>query len=80
MSKDFGAGCGVEIPGRLVRKDERGIVDERPGDRHTLLLTARQLAAAGSASDATSPTASRGRSRARVGIVRLASPHRAAEA
>ena len=30
----------IEIPGGLVREHEHRIVDERPCDRHTLLLTA----------------------------------------
>ncbi len=33
----------VEIGGRLIGQDERRVVDQRPGDRHPLLLAARQL-------------------------------------
>src|SRR5262245_48030716 len=34
----------VEIPGRLVGHEERGIADEGPRDRHALLLAAGELA------------------------------------
>ena len=30
----------IEIPGRLIRKQQRGLVHQRPRDRHTLLLAA----------------------------------------
>ena len=33
----------IEIAGWLVRKKKIGLVDERPGNRHPLLLPARQL-------------------------------------
>src|SRR6185369_16640501 len=42
-SKDLRRFGGVEIPRRLVREDERRGIDECPGDRHPLLLAARQL-------------------------------------
>ena len=38
-----GAGGGVEVPGRFVCKDDRGIVDKRAGDRDALLLTTRHF-------------------------------------
>src|SRR5712692_2690747 len=34
----------VEVPGRLVRQDQLGRVDQGPGDRDALLLAARELA------------------------------------
>ena len=40
---DVGAGVAVEVAGRLVGEDERGLGDERPGDRDALLLAAGQL-------------------------------------
>ena len=33
----------IEVGGRLVGQDQRRVVDQRPGDRHPLLLSARQL-------------------------------------
>src|SRR3989442_1743152 len=33
----------VQVPGRLVRPHDRGVVDERPSDRDTLLLSRAQL-------------------------------------
>ena len=33
----------VEVAGRLVGPDDRGVVDERTGDRHALALAAREL-------------------------------------
>ena len=37
------AGAAVEVAGRLVAHQDRGAVDERPGDRHALLLAAGEL-------------------------------------
>src|SRR5574339_882726 len=37
------AGARIEVAGRLVREDDRRLVDERPGDGHALLLSSRQL-------------------------------------
>ena len=37
------AGPRVEVAGRLVGQDDRGLVDQRARDRHALLLAARQL-------------------------------------
>src|SRR5262245_23359997 len=37
---DFSAGLRVEIACRLVGKQNRRVVHERPGDRHALTLTA----------------------------------------
>jgi hypothetical protein len=37
------AGLGVEVPGRLVGQQERGLVDQCPGDGHPLLLAAGHL-------------------------------------
>jgi hypothetical protein len=37
------ASLGIEARGRLVRQQDRGIVDERPGDGHPLLFATRQL-------------------------------------
>jgi hypothetical protein len=37
---DLDAGGRVEVAGRFVGEQERGIVDQRPGDRYPLLLTA----------------------------------------
>src|SRR6266508_677173 len=36
-------GGRVQVPGRLVAQHQQGTVDERPGDRHPLLLAAGQL-------------------------------------
>ena len=48
------AGAGVERAGRLVGEDHVGLADERAGDRHALLLAARQLrrAVAGAVAEA----------------------------
>ena len=35
--------CGVEVAGRLVGQDDVGVVDQRPGDGHALLLAAGEL-------------------------------------
>ena len=40
---DAGAGVGVEVSGRLVRQQDRRLVDDGAGHRHALLLTAREL-------------------------------------
>src|SRR6266540_7023793 len=39
---DLGRVLGVEIAGRLVGPHDRGVVDERAGDRDALALTARE--------------------------------------
>ena len=41
--QDLIAGLRVEVPGRLVGEQERRVVDERPRDRHALLLAAHIL-------------------------------------
>ena len=40
---DLLAGGRVEVAGRLVGQDDVGIVDQRPGDGHALLLAAGEL-------------------------------------
>ena len=40
---DLAARARIEVSGRLVREDDRRLIDERSRDRNTLLLTARQL-------------------------------------
>ena len=40
---DFGAGGGVQVPGRLISQDEGRIVDQRAGDRDSLALAAGEL-------------------------------------
>ena len=35
---------GVEVAERLVEQEDRGLLDERPAERHALLLAARELA------------------------------------
>jgi hypothetical protein len=40
---DLPAVGGVQVGGRLVGQDHRGVVGQRAGDRHPLLLPARQL-------------------------------------
>ena len=40
---DLDARARVEVAGRLVRQDDGGFVDQRPRDRHALLLAAGQL-------------------------------------
>ena len=42
--KDGFAGMGIEIAGRLVRKNNSWAVDQRPRDGGALLLAARKLA------------------------------------
>ena len=42
MQNDL-AGLGIKISRRLVGKDERGIVDERPRDRDALHHASREL-------------------------------------
>ena len=34
---------GIQITGRLIGKDQLRVGDQRPGDRHTLLLTSGEL-------------------------------------
>ena len=41
--QDFHAGVRVEIAGRLVGQDQRGMIDQRAADGHPLLLSARHL-------------------------------------
>src|SRR5690606_21553683 len=43
-AENIGSACRVEIPGRLIGEYQRGIVDQRAGDGHALLLAAGQLA------------------------------------
>src|SRR6266700_3021848 len=43
QSDDFGCGLRVQAPGRLVGQEERGLVDQRPGDGHALSLAAGHL-------------------------------------
>ncbi len=40
---DLGRGLRVEIAGRLVGEQDRGLVDQRARDRDALLLAAREL-------------------------------------
>ena len=40
---DFSAGFCIEVPCGLVGKDDPRVDDQRPGDGHPLLLTARKL-------------------------------------
>ncbi len=35
--------AAVQVPGRFIRQDDRGFVDQRPGDRHSLLLPSGKL-------------------------------------
>ena len=44
--EDFVGGMGVQVAGGLVGHDERGVGDDGPGDAHTLLLAAGELARA----------------------------------
>jgi len=41
--RDLGAGMAVEVAGRLVGEDQRGLRDQGAGDRHALLLPAAEL-------------------------------------
>jgi hypothetical protein len=41
--EDLGARLRVQVPGGLVGEEQRGLRDERPGDRHPLLLSAGEL-------------------------------------
>src|SRR5277367_2027380 len=43
QGEDLDAGLGIEVSRGLVRQDNRRPVDERPGDRHALALTAGKL-------------------------------------
>jgi hypothetical protein len=40
---DLFAGARVQVSGRLVGEEDRRIVDQRPGNRHPLLLSAGKL-------------------------------------
>jgi len=40
---DLRAALGVQVSGGLVRQKDGGIIDERPGNGHPLLLTAGHL-------------------------------------
>ena len=42
--EDAASGALVEVAGGLVGQEDGGVVDQRAGDRHPLLLAARQLA------------------------------------
>ena len=56
----------VEVAGRLVGEDDLGVVHDGAGDRHPLLLAARELATGGARAASPSPTrssAARARSR-----------------
>ena len=39
--KDFVRRAGIQIPRRLVGDDDHRVIGQRPGNRHTLLLPAR---------------------------------------
>ena len=59
--EDLAAGGAVEVAGRLVGHQQVGVGDDRPGDRHALLLAAGELArivmlAAGQADDLAAPS------------------------
>ena len=41
--QDFGSRVAVEVAGRLVGQDQRGLVDQRAGDGHALLLAAGEF-------------------------------------
>src|SRR5665811_2150922 len=41
--QDLRPGREVQVPGRLVREEERGPSNERAGERNALLLTGREL-------------------------------------
>src|SRR6185503_7150218 len=41
--QDFLAGHRVEVARRLIREQQRGLVNQRPRDGHALLLPARKL-------------------------------------
>ena len=41
--QDFHAGVRIEVAGRLVGQQQRGAIDQRPGDGHPLLLAAGHL-------------------------------------
>ena len=43
----FLGGSGVEGAGGLVRQQQRRLIDDRPGDRHPLLLAAGELIRSG---------------------------------
>ena len=43
MRVDLVAGLRVELAGRLVGQDQDRLLDQRPGDRHPLLLAAGEL-------------------------------------
>ena len=40
---DFDARAAVEVAGWLVGEEQRGLIDERTGDGHALLLAAGEL-------------------------------------
>ncbi len=44
--EDLDAGGGVELAGRFVGQQQLGVVDQRPGQRHPLLLAAGELVGA----------------------------------
>ena len=58
QAHDALAGVGVEVAGRLVGEQHQRPVDERPGDRDALLLTAGQLVSACRLALPSSPTRS----------------------
>ena len=72
---DVVAGAAVEIAGRLVGEQDRRIVGERAGDRHALLLAARQLRRIVMAA-VRSPTSASSASARAPGIRRAGNLHR----
>ena len=42
QSHDIAARVGIQIARRLVGQDDRGCIQQRPGNHHTLLLAARE--------------------------------------
>ena len=40
---DSGSGCRIKVACRFIGKEDAGIVDQRTGDRHALLLPAAEL-------------------------------------
>ena len=43
-SEDLQSAAAVQVPGGLVRQKDDGIINQCPGNCHTLLLTSRELA------------------------------------
>ena len=59
--QDLAAGAQVERAGRLVGEQQLGLADQRAGDRHALLLAARELRRAMARRGRPSPTAASAR-------------------